>query len=189
VNWLDILLLIVMIVCIVEGLKQGLVKTAIGLAAVVLGFFCALWFYASAGSLLSPYFTSQQIANLLGFLLVFLGVIAIGALLIWIIERFLKILHLTWLNRLLGGAFGFVRGLLTGAILVLAAMAFAPKPGPLSVANSRLAPYVIDTARVLVAAAPREVKDAYQNSYDRIKQVWADTLKHSFHKQPEKETQ
>jgi hypothetical protein len=38
---------------------------------------------------------------------------------------------------------------------------------------------------MLVATAPQEMKNAFVNSYDRIKQIWADTLKNGIRKLPE----
>jgi hypothetical protein len=40
---------------------------------------------------------------------------------------------------------------------------------------------------MLVAAAPLEVKNAFINSYDRIKQIWADTLKNGIRTLPEQQ--
>jgi hypothetical protein len=40
---------------------------------------------------------------------------------------------------------------------------------------------------MLVSAAPVEMKNAFVNSYDRIKQIWADTLKNGIPKLPEQQ--
>jgi hypothetical protein len=40
---------------------------------------------------------------------------------------------------------------------------------------------------MLVSAAPRQVQDAFINSYDRIKKIWADALKNGIHKLPEQQ--
>lgn len=186
-NWLDILLVVIILVCIIEGFKKGLARTGLGFVATIFGLFCGLWFYGVVGSFFSGLVHSKEIANLIGFLVIFLGIVLLGFLLSLLIERVIKMVHLGWLNRLLGGAFGFLRGVLVAAVIVLAMMAFSTKPPPQSVANSRVAPYVIDTARMLVAAAPLEMKNAFVNSYDRIKQIWADTLKHGIPKAPEQQ--
>jgi hypothetical protein len=56
-------------------------------------------------------------------------------------------------------------------------MAFSEKPPPSAVAHSRLAPYVVDTARVMAAVAPYDVKEGFRQSYEKVKEVWAETLK------------
>ncbi len=186
-NWLDILLAVIILGCIIEGLRKGLARTGLGFVATIFGLFCGLWFYGVAGAYFSGLVHSKEIANLIGFLVIFAAIVTVGFLLSLLIERLIKMAHLSWLNRVLGGAFGFLRGVLVSAVIVLAMMAFSEKPPPQSVANSKVAPYVIDTARMLVSAAPVEMKNAFVNSYDRIKQIWADTLKNGIPKLPEQQ--
>lgn len=185
-NWLDIVLGIIIAVSVIGGIKKGLARTATGLGAVILGLLCAFWFHGTLAAYLT--FTgSRHAANFIAFFVIFVAFVLAGALIGLLIERLLKLVHLSWLNRLAGGAFGFVRGVLMAAIVVLAIMAFTARPGPGSVAHSRLAPYVIDTARALTAAAPYEVKTAFRNSYEKVKQVWADALKRGTRRLPETE--
>jgi membrane protein required for colicin V production len=185
VNWLDILLAVIIVGCIIEGFAKGLARTGLGFVATVLGLFCGLWFYGVVGAFFIGLVHSKELANLIGFLVIVAAIVFIGFLLSLLIEHLIKMASLGWLNRVLGGVFGFLRGVLVAAVIVLAMMAFSEKPPPQSVANSQVAPYVIDTARMLVAAAPQEMKNAFVNSYDRIKQIWADTLKHGIRKLPE----
>lgn len=185
-NWLDIVLGILILISVVSGIRRGLARAAIGFCAVIFGLFCALWFYGMLGAHLR-FAGSRNIANLIAFFVIFLGVVLTGSLIGFLIDRLLKLVRLSWLNRLLGGAFGLIRGALVGAIVVLALMAFWPGPAPRPVTQSRLAPYVIDTARVLAAAAPYEVKTAFRNSYARVKQIWAEALKRGARRLPEME--
>ena len=184
-NWLDFILAAVLVISIVNGLKEGFARTAIGFGAFILALFCGLWFYGLAGARLEEYLGSTQAANLIGFLVIFIGILILGALAGHLLDRVLKAAQLSWLNRLLGGLFGFVRGALVAAVIVLGAMAFPAKEPPRAVTNSRLSPYVIDTARVMVALAPREVKDAFANSYERIQKIWSDTLQKGIRRIPE----
>lgn len=186
-NWLDIVLVIVIGVSVVDGLAKGLARAGLGFAAVILGLFGGLWFYGTVGSYLADYVSSRRLANLIGFFVIFLGIVLIGALLGRLLEKLFRLAHLSWLDRLLGGAFGFLRGVLVAAVIVLAMMAFAPKPPPRAVAHSRVAPYVIDAARVMAAAAPYEVKEGFRQSYDKIKRFWSDAVKKGTRMLPEEE--
>jgi len=93
-----------------------------------------------------------------------------------VLAKLLKWAGLGWLDRVLGGAFGLLRGVLIGIGLVLALLAFAAKPPPPSVVESRLAPYMIDAARVLAVIAPRELRDGFEASYERAKKIWSDAV-------------
>jgi len=177
-NWLDIVLLILLAASTAGGLIKGFTRLVIGLAAAVIGLFCALWFYGAAGSFLTPYVSHKAIANFIGFVLIFAGTIIAGAIVARLLGLLLKWAGLSWLDRLAGGAFGLVRGAVIGIALVLALMAFSPKPPPRSVVRSRLAPYFIDAAHVCAAVAPREVREAVEESYSKIKDAW-DKLLHA----------
>jgi hypothetical protein len=56
-------------------------------------------------------------------------------------------------------------------------MAFAPKPPPRAVVNSRLAPYVIDAAHVCAALAPYEVKEAVRENYIKVREAWENAIR------------
>ncbi len=184
-NWLDVVLGILILISVIAGIKKGLARTAVGLGAAILGLLCGLWFHGMLGAYLT--FTSRNVANLIAFFVIFLTFVLAGSLIGFLIDRLLKLVRLSWLNRVAGGAFGLLRGVLVAAIVVMAVMAFTARPGPRSVTQSRLAPYVIDTARAITAAAPFEVKTAFRNSYDRVKRIWADAVKHGIRRLPETE--
>ena len=174
-NWLDIVFAIVLIASAVEGTRKGLTRTAIGLLAVIVGLVCGLWFYDRAGALLGSH-VARPLANVLGFAIVFVGVIAIGALLAALIAKLLKLAHLSWLDRLLGGAFGVVRGALVCAVILAVTVALSAQSPPRAVEQSRLAPYVMGTARLVVYAAPHEFREAFHSSYEKIRKFWDEVV-------------
>jgi membrane protein required for colicin V production len=181
-NWLDVLLGLILVLSILRGLFKGLARTGIGLASAVLGVLCGLWFYGIAGGYLREYVSSRPVANLIGFLVIFTLVIALGWLAGMVLDRLLKLANLSWLNRLLGGVFGAVRGVLICTVVVFVLMAFAIKPPPSAVAQSRLAPYVMGAARVIAYAAPHDLRVSFHGSYDKLKQTWTEM----FGKKPRK---
>ncbi len=152
-NWLDLLLLIILVVSVATSFAKGFTRELIGLVAAVAGLLCGIWFYRMAGASVRPYVSSRDVANLCGFLLIFLGVIFLGWLVSFAVGRMVKAVGLSWLDRLLGMIFGFVRGVIVCVAIITAVMAFVPgadaKSPPESVVESRVAPYVIDTAHIL----------------------------------------
>jgi len=176
-NWLDIVLLLVLGLSLIGGLKKGIAREIIGLIAAIVAFVCGLWFYGSAGSFLLPYVSHKGVANFIGFLGVFLGVVLLGTGVGFLLKMLLKWAGLSWLDRLMGGVFGILRGILFSIVLVLALMAFTPAPPPSSVVRSRLAPYVIDAAHICPNMAPREVKDGVAASYEKVKAAWAEAVR------------
>ncbi len=184
-NWLDPLLLLVIGLSVLAGLLRGFARASFGLISVVAGVLCALWFYPLVGSWLDEKVHSVQTANLVAFFLIFAAVIALGGLVGALLAKLLSLVHLSWLDRLLGGAFGLVRGILMAAVIVLAIMTFSSKPPPRAVTHSRVAPYVMETARGLAAAAPHQVKEGFRQSYDKVREFWDTRVKKRVHKLPE----
>ena len=74
-----------------------------------------------------------------------------------------------------------------GIAIVLAIVAFAPNKPPASVVQSYYAPYLIEAANVCVAMAPRELKDGFNESYGKVKELWAEALKKGKRRLPEAE--
>jgi membrane protein required for colicin V production len=176
-NWLDLVLLLVLLVSVGMSLRKGFSREVIGLVSVVLALMLGAWFYGTAGAFLIPYVSSRTAANFAGFFLVFFGVLLLGALVSFMIGKFLKVTGLSIFDRVLGAGFGLLRGMIVAVALILGIMAFSPAQGPPpSVVNSRMAPYVVDAARVCAAMAPKELKDGFRKTYAEVKTAWGKAL-------------
>jgi membrane protein required for colicin V production len=175
VNWLDYLLIAILLFSVVTSARKGFSREIIGLVSALAALVLAMWFYGLAGSFFIPYVSSARVANLIGFLLVVVAVLLCGSLLGMIVSRFLRTIGLSFLDRLFGAAFGLVRGLLVATALLTAYMAFGPdvdsQTASTSMVNSRIAPYVLDASRAFVAIAPMELKASFQQQYARLKSV------------------
>ncbi|HUE01655.1 MAG TPA: CvpA family protein [Bryobacteraceae bacterium] len=177
-NWLDVVLALVLLGSVVTSFSTGLAREIVGMVSMLAALVLAIWFYGTAGSFLQPYVSSPGVANFCGFLMVFCGVLILGAILGRAMGRLMRVAGLSFVDRLLGAGFGLVRGLLISIALVLALLAFTPgKSPPNAVVDSRVAPYVIDAARVVAAVAPHELKDGFRKSYGQVKAIWGDALK------------
>jgi membrane protein required for colicin V production len=173
VNWLDYLLLAILLASVLMSARKGFSREIIGLGAALLALVLAMWFYGLAGSFLLPYVSSGRVAHLIGFLLVVFAVMLLGGMLGWIVNRFLRTIGLSFFDRLLGAAFGLVRGILVAVALLTAYMAFGPevdsKTVSASVLHSRIAPYVLDASHLVVAIAPMELKSSFTKQYAQVK--------------------
>lgn len=176
-NWLDVVLALILGLSVGSGIFKGFSKVAVGFLSTLAGIVLGLWFYGPAGAFLQPYVSHKGLADFIGFFLVFGACLMAGALVGYLLGKLLKWAGLGWVDRMLGAGVGLLRGLLIAVVLVMALMAFTPKPPPQSVVKSRIAPYVVDAARFLAAAAPRELKDGVQASYEKVKEMWRETLK------------
>lgn len=172
-NWLDAVLLFIIVLSVIAGFRKGLSRQIIGLVTVVVAIVLGLWMYGLAGHWLTPYVSSPRAANFGGFALVFIGVMLAGSLIGYVVHKFLKFTGLSFFDRILGAAFGVVRGVLISVAVILGIMAFSAegKP-PESVVHSRLSPYVVHAARVFAAMAPHEMREGFRRTYAQVKSAW-----------------
>jgi membrane protein required for colicin V production len=179
VNWLDIVLLVVLLLSLIRSFRKGFIREVVGLGATLLGLLCGMWFYGSAGAFIEPYVHSAKTANLIGFLLVFLLVIGLGAIVGWSIARVIRSIGLSFLDRSMGAAVGLARGLLICVTLLIAFTAYGPRATggsvPAAVLNSQIAPWVLRASDYGVSMAPMELKQTFRGYYAEVKSL----LKHS----------
>ena len=177
-NWLDFLLVLILLASVVASFRKGLSREVIGLASVCLALLFGIWMYGYVGGYLLPYLSSRAMANFAGFAVVFCGVMVLGSLVSFVVGKFLKVTGLSIFDHVLGAGFGIVRGVLISIALVMGIMAFsADEHPPDSVVYSRTAPYMVDAARVVVAVAPYELKEGFRKTYARVKTAWAEAAR------------
>jgi membrane protein required for colicin V production len=184
-NWLDFVLALILLASGVAGLRRGLSRQVIGLIAGVLALLLGIWFYGNVGFYLMPYVSSRTMANAGGFAVVFCGVLLSGALVSYVVGRFLNVTGLSIVDHLLGAGFGLLRGLVFAIAIIMGVMAFSrgEKP-PEAIVNSRMAPYVVDAARVVAGMAPHELKEGFRRTYAQVKAAWSDALDKGIRKLP-----
>jgi len=148
------------------ALTKGLMREVVSIIALVGGFVLAILYYRVPAAWFSHIFRTESIADLVGFLLIFFGCLIVGAVVSFLINRFIKAASLEWIDRLLGGIFGFLRGWAVASIMVLALIAF-PVHEDL-VVRSALAPYVLAGARGAALMVPQELKDKFYTEYKKV---------------------
>lgn len=164
-NWLDIVLFVVLVVSFVLGIFRGFVRQFVGLAAVVAGFFVAAYYHPYLGRIFSRAFASGRWSNLVAFLLIFFGVLALGSLLGFLLSKLMRG-PLRFIDRVLGGALGLVKGVLISGVIVMALLAFPADTRALT--NSRLAPYCYWLTKGMIQLVPRELKEAFNETYQKV---------------------
>lgn len=171
-NWLDFAFLLFLVIFAFQGFAEGFSRLIVGLVATIAGLLVASWCYDIPATWLLPYVSSKAVANVLGFALIFVLIQIVGGLAGKALSKIFKWTGLGWLDRLLGFAFGALKAVIVGIVLVLILTAFPIKPVPDSVAHSEVAPYLIDAAHAVTYLAPRELRQSFRETYDRIRDLW-----------------
>ncbi len=165
-NWLDFVLLIVVLMTIVIGLVKGFIRETIGVAAVILGLVLAGQYYENLSALLRPLIASEMLDHFVSFLVIFFAVVVMGWIAAGLLSRWTKGPFKVF-NHLLGGAFGFLKGLLICGVVVMALLVFSIEKQ--AVSKSRLAPYALYVTNGIVQFVPQELKARFKSIYRDIK--------------------
>jgi membrane protein required for colicin V production len=177
VNLLDILLVVIVGVSTAGGFIAGFARVGIGFIAAITGVLFGFWFYGTPAAWFHQYLSSAALSNLLGFFVVFLMFVFAGALVGKLLSKLFKWTGLSWLDRVMGAGFGFVRGGLVAVTFVAVLLAFTPRPLPNWMVDSKALPYAIDASNMIAALAPSSIKDAFRESMRDIRKAWDDQLK------------
>ena len=171
-NWFDVFLALILLWSGLAGLRAGLARVVVGLVATIVGLVAGFWFYRIVAVKLAPWTKTPVIADVFGFLVIFLGVMLLGALVGMLLSRLLRWVGLSWFNHVLGALAGLLRGALVAAALLDLLIAYSPSPMPQFIERSRLAPYATELGAWLVDLAPRELKDAFTEQMENLRQLW-----------------
>jgi membrane protein required for colicin V production len=168
-NWLDYILAAVVVASVVAAAMKGFVQELISLASVVVGLVVAAIGYARAALWFEDLTKSHEVALGLGFLVLFLGTLLVGALIGVLARKLIKTAGIQLFDRFLGGLFGLVRGVLVDAIVLMALLAFAIKPD--AVQQSALAPYVTTATRVIALVMPGSLRSQFHTGFEKFHQA------------------
>lgn len=119
INILDIIILIPLLLWARQGYNKGLIISVASLAALVLGLLLAFFFSDYTANLLKDYFTIDPeylaiISFVVTFVVVVIAVILVGN----VLQKFIDVLMLGFLNKATGLVFGILKGALYLSILI-----------------------------------------------------------------------
>ena len=107
-NYLDYIIILVVLVGFLLGFKDGLVRKIIGIIGLIVGVALAFQFSGKLGKILIGFLNNDEyLSNLVAGILIFLAVILIATILKRIIHPFDKVNRL--INQFLGGIIGAIQ--------------------------------------------------------------------------------
>jgi membrane protein required for colicin V production len=164
---LDYFVLLIVVVSVVSGLTKGIIRVIVSVAFTVAGLVLAAYCYPYAGSLLHL-LMSSWLANLIGFIAVFLIVLFAGSLLSWRLRGVLNRARLGWTDHALGAVFGVLRGWLICSVVYLALTAFPVRPE--AVERASLGAVLLQGAHLITWLTSRDLSEKFLNGYELVKQ-------------------
>ncbi len=145
-NWLDIVILVVLVFNVYLGLQRGLIRSVFGLIAVALGLFVAVMGTPFLSSILAQFFVNDQLSRILAFVIFFLVIYLLVVMLGKMIHDSAKNPLVIPLNLLGGGLIGFLKGTIILLFFIVPVLQ-----------NPLLSPQVskaLDNSKMLVSGEP-----------------------------------
>ena len=166
---LDWLIVAIVLFSVLVAASQGFMHEVFSLGGVVAGYLLAAWGYRQVAPWFASYVKTAWVGDLCGFLTIFFFVVLLAGGIGRIARFGMKEAGLRWFDRVLGGMFGLVRGVLIVMISLLALASFSP--GAALLARSRTAPYLLVLARAAVWVAPSQVRQQFHAGMAAIASV------------------
>lgn len=153
-NWLDVVLILAIGFSTWNGFRNGFIRELVSIAAVILAIPVAGIFYDDMFPKVEPIVDNENLAALISFVAILLGVIIGGQVAAHLLKRTAEILNLGVLDRLAGAAFGFLKAVFIAQVLLVALLRY-PKPDFRdSIDNSFVATDLVDASPVVRAFLP-----------------------------------
>lgn len=111
----DYTLIAILVLSVLLGLWRGLVYESLSLAGWPIAFVLSKLFAPSLAPMMAGEATMRMV---LAYVVVFIAALLVWSALVWLVSRLIKAIGLGVLDRVLGGVFGLVRGVLVVLVLV-----------------------------------------------------------------------
>lgn len=118
-NYIDLVLLLLLVVGLIQGIRHGLIKEIAIIVALIVGIYVAQYL-AKPMQLwaVDTFDMNASVAQVSSYVLLFIAGAGIIHLLANLIKKLLKMIQLNWINRILGGLFGFLKYLIILSFLI-----------------------------------------------------------------------
>ena len=151
-NWLDIVILVILVINVFVGLRIGIIKAVLSMVGVIVGVILAGRFYVPLGEQLT-FIQQAGVANIVAFIIILVGAMAVASILAALLKRTVSAVMLGWVNYLGGAVFGLVLGAVFCSALLATWVKFF---GSGLVTESFLAGVLLDKFPMILALLPSE---------------------------------
>ncbi len=162
----DWVIVAVIVVSVIQAAISGFFHEAFGIAGLVFGYLLAAWNYQRLADRFAPHLKSEWLGEIAAFLIIFLAVLVLAGMAGRITRHIVKEAGLSFIDRILGGALGVVRGSLIVAVILVSMATFTPTSQLLE--GSELAPYFLVIGRAAIWVAPSELRARFYQGLDLL---------------------
>ena len=169
-NWIDFIIVIILIIFLLRGFTDGFVKEVASLAGLIFGIWGAIRFSSfTAGKLYEWFDMNGQFVGLIAFLITF-GVIVVIIHFIGIIaDKMINVISLGFLNRILGIVFGLFKSVLILSVFFVILNVIDERKPFLPKKTIEESKFYNPIAKIAPALFPLIREGGYNRGFDRFK--------------------
>lgn len=169
INLLDLFVGIVTIMLVLRGVWTGFSRSVATFAGLIAGLWVAVHKFPLLEVRLAPWIHNDVVRSLTAFLMLFLLVhlfFLIGGILA---NSLLKAIRLGWMDRVLGGMAGLLKGIILAGALAFFLTVFLPAGSPI-IKDSHLYPVMSQVAQVMGSMVPSHLKGRFMWKWRKLQQ-------------------
>jgi membrane protein required for colicin V production len=126
-EWVDWIILAVLVGSILGGMAQGFFRTICSLLGLILGIALASWNYARLAATFKPIVRIEAVADAIGFLLIAVIVMFLANVAGAMLKKIFRWMGLGCIDIMGGAIVGFLQGALLVTVCILVTVAFFPQ--------------------------------------------------------------
>lgn len=149
---LDMVLLLLIIGATLFGIIHGVLTEIFSILGVVIGIFIGARWYGNIAPILD--FLPQKLAFILAFIIIVVVTVLIFYIIGRSLRRFLKLLHIGFLDKVFGLLFGFLKGSIIAGVIVLILSSFSVSKKWIE--DSKLSPFLLKELTTLKGLIPKD---------------------------------
>ncbi len=175
-NWLDYLIIAVLLVSTFWSFRRGFILELFGFLALVLGVLIAVIFYPLAGPLFGFFLTDPELINIFSFTSVFvLSAVALYLTGLFL-HKFIHFIKLGFIDRTLGAFMGFLRGLVIVVVILVSVVATSGSNPPVYLRRSTISRTLVSFSKNTMDKIPLVFNNVKQDYGPRLEE-WVERVK------------
>lgn len=175
-HWIDILIVVVIIIALVMGAWRGFIHETLSLFAWVASFVVARLFAPDVAHWIDQHIESQALILLLSWIIPFISTLIAFNLLKVLLISLVTVVGLRPIDRMLGAAFGTLKGALLVTAAVLIIQLVLSRSGDPFKTESRLVPHFQVVALWMLETLDKETDLSLDNVVGRLGRIIDSTL-------------
>jgi len=169
-NWIDLIIVVLLIFSVISGFTNGLVKEVASLAGLILGIWGAIKFSAFTAEKLYDWFDmTGQYVGIIAFFVTFCVIIVIIHFIGIIADKIVDAVSLGFLNRILGMLFGLIKSVLILSVVFVLLNAIDVRRSFLPAETIEKSMFFNPISDIAPAIFPIIGEGNFNQSFDRFK--------------------